>query len=326
MHNLHILAACSAVKNDAASNATWFQTFPPYGRYPVGGTIKGAAKNAEYIIDEAAAKAIIDNFNAAKARKDWPGILVDEEHFSLDPEKSSAAMAWAKDIRQEDDGSIWTRWEFTARGRELFEGHVLMNRSPAFEADKVGKDYRPCELRSIGMTNTPHFTELSTLAAARAAEVKNTQGEKMNKILAKLNLAEGASEDDVVAAIDALQKKASTAEATATEAQKKQEEAEGKCRAMECEQFLEAHKDQIKDVAACKEAFMKDPETTKKIFGACKEPEAPKPQKVLGAAKNTPAVDTGKTFASLREEMAALPACKRQEFYLAHKDDIDAGK
>ena len=35
-----IFAACSAVRNDPATNATWFQTFPPYGRYPVGGTVK----------------------------------------------------------------------------------------------------------------------------------------------------------------------------------------------------------------------------------------------------------------------------------------------
>ena len=320
MHNLHILAACSAVKNDAASKATWFQTFPPYGSYPVGGTIKGAAKNAEYIIDEAAAKAIIDNFNAAKARKDWPGILVDEEHFSLDPSKSSAAMAWAKDIRQEDDGSIWTRWEFTARGRELFDGHVLMNRSPAFEADKVGKDYRPCALRSIGMTNTPHFTELSTLAAARAAEVKHEQeGNNMKELMKELGLAETASEADAIAACKALKDQASAAT-------KARDEALAACRKAECDAFLDANKNRIADVAKCREVYMKDPELAKTMLAACKEPEAPKSQKVLGAAKNTPAVDTGKTFASLREEMAALPACKRQEFYLAHKDDIDAGK
>ena len=108
-------AACSAVKEDAATKATWFQTFPPYGRYPVGGIIEGAAEDAEFVFDEAVAKSVMEAFRAAARNPEWPGILVDEEHYSTDRSKSSAAMAWAKDIRQEADGSIWTRWEFTPR-------------------------------------------------------------------------------------------------------------------------------------------------------------------------------------------------------------------
>jgi len=101
-----VFAACSAVKEDAGTNAMWFQTFPPYGRYPVGGTVKDAADDAVFVFDEAAAKAVMDAFKAAAKNPEWPGVLVDEEHYSLDSSKSSAAMAWAKDIRQENDGSI----------------------------------------------------------------------------------------------------------------------------------------------------------------------------------------------------------------------------
>ena len=54
-----IFAACSAVREDAETKATWFQTFPPYGRYPVGGTVKGAAPDAEFVFDEASAKSPI---------------------------------------------------------------------------------------------------------------------------------------------------------------------------------------------------------------------------------------------------------------------------
>lgn len=165
MKNTLYIAACSAVKE--IDGATWFQTFPPYGRYPVGGIIPGAPEGAEFVFDEAAAKSIIENFRAEAKKTDWPGILVDREHFSADREKTSDAMAWAKDIRQEADGSIWTRWEFTAPGKELWEGKVLINRSPLFACAKDGKTYHPLALKSIGMTNTPHFTELSTLAAAK---------------------------------------------------------------------------------------------------------------------------------------------------------------
>ena len=321
-----IFAACSAVKAEPSTNATWFQTFPPYGRYPVGGTIPKADKDAEYVFDEEAAKNIIENFRSAAKKTDWPGILVDEEHFSLSTDKSSAALAWAKDIRQDEDGSIWTRWEFTERGRKLWEDKILVNRSPAFYSDKISaKCYRLCELKSIGMTNTPHFEGLSTLAAARAAEVNNTQGEnQMNKIITELGLAEGASEDDVVAAIKELKNKASAAEAKATEEKDKADKAEAKCRGIECDTFLEANKAKIADIAACREVYMKDPDMAKKMLGACKAVED-KPQTVLGAAKNTPAVDKDKNLGTCREQMAALPPAERAAFYEAHKAEIDAG-
>ena len=313
-------AACSAVKEDAATKATWFQTFPPYGRYPVGGTVKDAADDAVFVFDEAAAKAVMDAFKAAAKNPEWPGVLVDEEHYSLDSSKSSAAMAWAKDIRQENDGSIWTRWEFTPKGRELWESKTLLNRSPAFACARNGKEYRPVELKSIAMTNTPHFSKLSTLAAARAAEVNNNKGEiHMKKLMAELGLAEDASEDAAVAACKALKDQASAAT-------KAKDEALAECRRMKCDAFIEANKAKIADEAACRAAYMANPENAEKLIAACKAPEA-KTQTVLAAAKKTPEVKKdGETMATCREQMAALPASERAAFYKEHKADIDAGK
>ncbi len=313
-------AACSAVKEDAATKATWFQTFPPYGRYPVGGTVKDAADDAVFVFDEAAAKAVMDAFKAAAKNPEWPGVLVDEEHYSLDSSKSSAAMAWAKDIRQENDGSIWTRWEFTPKGRELWESKTLLNRSPAFACARNGKEYRPVELKSIAMTNTPHFSKLSTLAAARAAEVNNNKGEiHMKKLMAELGLAEDASEDAAVAACKALKDQASAAT-------KAKDEALAECRRMKCDAFIEANKAKIADEAACRAAYMANPENAEKLIAACKAPEA-KTQTVLAAAKKTPEVKKdGESMATCREQMAALPANERAAFYKEHKADIDAGK
>lgn len=313
-------AACSAVKEDAATKATWFQTFPPYGRYPVGGTVKGAADDAVFVFDEAAAKAVMDAFKAAAKNPEWPGVLVDEEHYSLDSSKSSAAMAWAKDIRQENDGSIWTRWEFTPKGRELWESKTLLNRSPAFACARNGKEYRPVELKSIAMTNTPHFSKLSTLAAARAAEVNNNKGEiHMKKLMAELGLAEDASEDAAVAACKALKDQASAAT-------KAKDEALAECRKMKCDAFIEANKAKIADEAACRAAYMANPENAEKLIAACKAPEA-KTQTVLAAARKTPEVKKdGESMATCREQMAALPANERAAFYKEHKADIDAGK
>ena len=199
--------------------AAWFQTTPAYGEYDGGGSIVDendeVIEGAKVVFDEDRVKKIVEQFREAAKTKDWPGILVDREHFSCDYAKPSDAMAWAKDIRQDADGSIWTRWEFTEPGRRLWDGKVLVSRSPLFTCVRAGRDYRPVALKSIAMTNTPHVTELSTLAAARAAEAKTeTQGEiQMQKILEALGLAEGATEEDALAAIQGLKDRASAAEA-----------------------------------------------------------------------------------------------------------------
>lgn len=328
--NQCIIGCFTAKELNAPEKAAWFQTPPPYGEYPAGNMTDEhgkPVKDAVVVFDEESVRKTVEAFRAEMQNAEWPGVLVDREHFSLSTDKPSDAMAWAKDIRQEADGSIWTRWEFTEPGEKLWNDKVLINRSPAFCCEKVGKDYRPTELRSIGMTNTPHFKELSNLAAARAADVSNNEGEiHMNEILKALGLGEGADEAAAVAAINALKEKASAAEAKATDAEKAKDEAEGKCRAMECDKFLEANKDKIADVAACREVYMANPEQAKKLIAACKAAEPKKPQTVLAAAKATPQAKGATAFATCREEMNALPPNQRQAFYLAHKADIDAGK
>ena len=282
-------AACTAHEDGGAGAPRWFQTFPPYGRYPVGGTIKGAAKDAVFVFDEAAARAVIEDFRQQAARPDWPGVLVDREHFSADADKTSDAMAWARDIRQDSDGSIWTRWDFTPEGERLWRDRVLVSRSPLFlsSPDASRREYRPVALRSIGMTNAPHFRELSTLAAAReAAEVTKHEGEiQMEEILKALGLAEGASPEDAVAAIEALKQRASAAESAATDAKKERDDAVSQCRKVQADAFIAANRDRIADEAKCREVYVKDPELAEAMLAACKAPAAQPAQTVLAAAR-----------------------------------------
>ena len=310
-------AACTAHEDGGAGSARWFQTFPPYGRYPVGGTVKGAREDAVFVFDEAAAKAILDDFRAKAKRPDWPGLLVDREHFSNDPEKTSDAMAWARDIRQDADGSIWTRWEFTPEGEKLWSGKVLVSRSPLFLSvpAKGGREYRPVALESIGMTNTPHFRELSTLAAAReAAEVTTHEGEiQMEEILKALGLAEDASPADAVAAVEALKQKASAAESAAAEAEKERDDAVTECRKVQADAFIAANRDRIADEAKCREIYVKDPELATAMLAACKAPAKEPGQKVLAAATaKTPAREAEATRAAARQT-------KVNEYMSAHQ-------
>ena len=427
MKNLTVaFMTCSAVENDAAGNACWFQTTPPYGRYPGRNQITGKdgkpIKDAVVVFDEKSVGKVVAAFKEAAKAKDWPGILVDQDHFSCNTSKPSTALAWARDIRVGEDGSIWTKWEFTAKGKELYEGKMLINRSPVLDLEQLSaKEFAPTVLTSIGMTNAPYFKDLSPLAAARnggnmqitcvtdanglshgadrkfdggngsaskkdiehlktsnevidyfakkwkspkdsvedlksnmksmygndvekikevlldwdknpdggdntdtdtldklfgrsfrkrilaARAVNNTQGETMDpKILEKLELAEGATLDDVLAAIQALKDKEAAATATATDATKKAEDAEAKCRGLKCDAFIAAHKAQIADEAKFREAYLKAPEATEAAFGLFRTAEPPKAPAARISARDakTPSATAG-TDAAVKAKITA---------------------
>ena len=316
MKNLSVVfMTCSASNLDAATNACWFQTTPKYGLYPGGEQITGRdgkpVKKATIILDEKSTDKIMEAFRAAVSVPGCPGILVDQDHFSCDTDKPTTALAWAKEIRRAEDGSLWTRWEFTAKGKELYEGKMLVNRSPVMLLDEVkgwrgmGKAFTPYALESIGMTNKPYFKDLSPLAAAR--EVNNNKGETMDpKILEKLGLAEGATLDDVLAAIQALKDKEAAATATATDATKKAEDAEAKCRGLKCDAFIAAHKAQIADEAKFREAYLKAPEATEAAFGLFRTAEPPKAPAARISARDakTPSATVG-TDDAMQAKIAA---------------------
>ena len=313
-------AACREARADA-DGARWFQTFPPYGRYPVGGTVPGAREGAEFVLDAASARAVMDAFARDAARPDWPGVLVDREHFSADPDKPSDALAWARGIRQAPDGSIWTRWDFTPAGARLWEGRVLVSRSPYFlnDVSADGLEYRPARLVSIGMTNTPHFAELSTLAAARAADANKEKENHMEKIIQALGLGPDATEADALAAIAALKERADAAEAQAADAEKKRDEAVAECRGLKADAFLEKHAGKFADAAACREVYLKDPELAERMAAACRAAPARPAQQLLRPAQAARPPAAG----GVMERLAACRSAReRCAFAQAHAREI----
>lgn len=279
-----VFASCSDASAETAEKS-WFQTTPPYGEYPGGESVHdeegNAIEGAVIVFDETYTDAIIAAFRTAASSETWPGILVDQEHYSLDYSKPSTALAWAKDIRRAADGSLWTRWEFTERGRELYEGKMLINRSPVLRLKRLpGKRFAPVELQSIGMTNTPHFKTLSPLAAAKANNQQ--KGTTMDpEILAALGLAADASKDEALAAIQQLKDKEAAATAKSADAEKKAQEAEtekdkavAECRGMKADAFIAKNSAKIADAAAFREVYLANPELAEKTIAACKASDA----------------------------------------------------
>ena len=301
----HLYEAYAAFKAqpDTGGGGTWFQTTPPYGEYDITGIIKRAdgkkGAKAKMIYDARAAELMLAAFKRDVSAADGAGILVDREHNILKRDSVTDAMAWAKDIRRDADGSLWTRWEFTPPGKDAWENKVLVKRSPVLEFEKIsddGREYvvRPSRITSITMTNTPFFKELSTLAAAKAGNPKGE--ETMQKLLTLLGLADTATEDEAAAALEAL-----IAERDGLkDAQDAAAIAAAKAR---CDAFVEKHKGQIADEAAFRAAYEADPDNAERMFGAFKAvTPLPAVKKVDTAAAKTPPGNFSASCAVRRQE------------------------
>lgn len=310
---------CRFVDNGGA----WFHTVPQMGEYP-GGNVRyngERVKNAVLVIDREAYDRILSAFKSEQEKTGFPGLLVDREHFSLDSDKPSDAMAWAKDIREDDDG-LWTRWDFTPPGQTAWDDKVLVSRSPVMILERIaGNRFRPVALESIAMTNTPHF-DLSTLAAARAAEEQKTAADEaaqtqgdppMKKLLALLGLPETATEDEAVAAAQVIIDRASAADAEMKKAQ-------AACRKAACDAFISAHRDRIADEARFREAYNKNPEATEAAFGLFKaDAPAQIPPRISARDAQSPSDGAPVTLAAYR----AMPAGKEKDAFLSkHKDTL----
>lgn len=309
----------------------WFQTIPPYGEYP------GKEPGTVIVVDERAVNAVVADFNARRqADPAWPGLLVDREHFSLDPSKPSDAMAWAGGIRAAPDGSVWTRWEFTPAGREAFATRTLLYRSPVLRLEDLGGGrLRPVELLGIAMTNAPHFACLSPEAAFRAgesplkapfsianfksatvadlpqedkpAETAEPERKTMDKIIQLLGLDPGSDEDAVLSAVQNLLDRLADAEQSQLNAR--------------ADAFIERNRSIISDEEAFRAAYLRCPDEAEQLLAATRA-RAPEGRQLTPPAPARRAPETRET---LKARMAALPCGKRGEFLAAHRAEIEAG-
>jgi phage I-like protein len=71
------------------------------------GEFSHAGAGVVQVIDRAACDAMAAEFNIRKADANFPGVLVDFDHFSLDTGQSSEAAGWITELESRDTG-LWT--------------------------------------------------------------------------------------------------------------------------------------------------------------------------------------------------------------------------
>jgi hypothetical protein len=132
----------------------WVQV-TPCGEFPHTGA------GVTQVIDREACDRIAADFNGRKSDANFPGVLVDFDHFSLDTEKSSEAAGWISDLESRNTG-LWARVRWSDAGLSAVQGGRFRLMSPVFPPpsaceDLGGGKIRPVMLVSVALTNEPNI-------------------------------------------------------------------------------------------------------------------------------------------------------------------------
>jgi hypothetical protein len=153
------------------------------------GEFEHAGAGVVQVIDAEAAKAMVDDFKAKASADNFPGLLVDFDHFSMDTDKPSEAAGWICDLRHDSKG-VWAQVRWTDKGKESVEGGVYRLVSPVFPkpslCESLGENrIRPREIVSVALTNEPNikgakpltnrWSDNARMAALLARRAKNEQ-------------------------------------------------------------------------------------------------------------------------------------------------------
>jgi phage I-like protein len=170
------------------------------------------------VIDDQAIDAIIANTALP--------ILVDRDHFSYDPDKSSEAFGWIREL-QNRDGQIWGRIDWTDLGLTAITNKQYRFVSPVWlprDVDRLEDNrIRPRRLDSVGLTNSPNLRGMVPLTNRQAPADNHNPGTHpshpshqsqtpMKNLLQKLGLSPDASEQSAIEAVTALQNRVTTLE------------------------------------------------------------------------------------------------------------------
>ena len=227
----------------------------PFGEFTLhdGGKMNGTVQHCT----REAFEALVANWKECGS----PEVLVDVDHASATGGSTEAA-AWAKNLRVEDDG-LCADFELTPRGRELVEGRSYRFVSPGWT---LSKDGTPLALCSVALTNRPNLPVKPVVNADGTGgrdpdDPTQTKGNPVmdpKKIAAALGLPETATEEEVLAAIKAMQDR--EAQAAAEAANAKAEEF--------ADNAVKAGKIAANSKEAVKAAYLKSPEVAQEMLNS----------------------------------------------------------
>lgn len=150
------------------------------------------------------------------------GLPIDRDHLSLDARNSTEALGWVRELAM-CGGNLAARIEWTTLGLPLIQGRIYKHFSTVYppDAEQVASGvYTPTRLIGLALTNQPNNKEGQPPISNRGL-AENQNKKTMDypaELLAALGLAEGASDEEVMGAVNTLNKRVADAEAASAAA------------------------------------------------------------------------------------------------------------
>ena len=295
---------------DDGGNAVRVQ-LSPFGEFTLndGGRKDGTVQHCT----RAAFEAMVANWREAGS----PDILVDVDHASARGGTTEAA-AWCNALEVGDDG-LYGVFNLTPRGRELVENRAYRFVSPGWTLSEGGTPTRLC---SVALTNRPNLPVRPVVNSGGAGgrdpddpdnnQQEGTPAMDLKKIAAALGLTETATEDEILAAIKAMQDREAQAaeEAANAQAEKFADDA------------VKAGKIAANAKEAVKAAWRKNPEVAAEMLNSLApgQPKSPLPDFSRARAPqalNAAAPGKGATPAEVYNHYMAMAEGSEKDAYLA---------
>ena len=231
----------------------------PFGEFTLhdGGKMNGTVQHCS----KAAFEALVANWKAMGS----PDVLVDVDHASARGGSTEAA-AWCNSLEVDDNG-LQGVFNLTPKGLELVKNRSYRFVSPGWT---LSPDGTPVSLCSVALTNRPNLPVKPVVNAdgtgGRDPDDPNSRKDNPemdpNKIAAALGLPETATEEEVLAAIKAMQDR--EAQAAAEAANAKAEEF--------ADNAVKAGKIAANSKEAVKAAYLKSPEVAQEMLNSVAAP------------------------------------------------------
>lgn len=231
----------------------------PFGEFTLhdGGKRNGTVQHCS----KAAFEALVANWKAAGS----PDVLVDVDHASARGGSTEAA-AWCNSLEVDDNG-LQGVFNLTPKGLELVKNRSYRFVSPGWT---LSPDGTPVSLCSVALTNRPNLPVKPVVNAdetgGRDPDDPNPRKDNpemdIKKLAAALGLPETATEEEVLAAIKAMQDR--EAQAAAEAANAKAEEF--------ADNAVKAGKIAANSKEAVKAAYLKSPEVAQEMLNSLAAP------------------------------------------------------
>jgi hypothetical protein len=117
------------------------------------------------VVDQESVRTQIAEFEGQAAAPNFPGLLLDQDHFSYDTSKPSRACGWISALKAQDDG-LWGYTKFTKFGHDLVEAGDYRNVSPVFsKMERLGGNrVRPIQLAGAALVNAPNIKNMTPIS------------------------------------------------------------------------------------------------------------------------------------------------------------------